>query len=255
MDTNATLSLLFASPGKTHSMKHLIICFCAAALLISTNAGAQKKETIYLKNGSIISGKVISRDTGSKVVKIQTEGNTWAFPIAEIDSVQSYKSPSVFNQRGYYAIVSMGLQFGNTNYYYGGPSAGFSLNVVNGYRFDRYKSLGVATGFDFYSENEFIPVNIDFRGTLFDRKITPYYFAQAGYGFLANKESKDSKGGINFGAGLGYLLSINNSTGFFFEAGYRQQEATVVYYSDWGPWKTVVDYSFRRTSFKVGFMF
>lgn len=147
------------------------ICSVIIFLLLAGTAFAQQKEedVVYLKNGSVIRGKIIEQIPGVYVKITTDERNVWVFKMEEIDRIT--REPYLYvtrqrkllaNQKGYFNISEIGLSLSGGGW--NGVNAGFSLSTINGYRHSRYLSAGILTGIDHYYGLPMIPVALDVRG-------------------------------------------------------------------------------------------
>lgn len=171
-------------------------------------------DVIYLKNGSKIKGVIIEQIPG-KSVRIKTEDNSeLVYQIAEIEKFvreevnstekidieikkskpDSLKFMNNFKKKrkGYFANID--VLFGTS------PSG---LRVTNGYRFGRFGNIGLAVGIEnielnrnsplhsslYYPSKEYtaLSLNLVYSGELLDKRITPFYQFELGYGFSLNR--------------------------------------------------------------------
>ncbi|MFC2079925.1 hypothetical protein ACFLRQ_00460 [Bacteroidota bacterium] len=56
------------------------------------------------------------------------------------------------------------------------------LNVINGYQFNPYFSMGIGTGI-WYHRHALVPLFADFRAYLLDKKISPFLALDTGFIF------------------------------------------------------------------------
>lgn len=139
---------------------------------------------------------------------------------------------------------------------------------------NNYKRLfvGVGTGVDYYAEMKSMPLFVDIRRDLKQKKNTPFIGADIGYNFpLRNKEDKNNdwvqyefEGGLYYELSAGYKFSLTNLRVLSLSAGYsykNTKENEILNYGG-GPFGGPVpssvntfDFKFRRVSVKLGFWF
>lgn len=142
------------------------------------------------------------------------------------------------------------------------------LQTINGIDKDKW-FIGAGTGLDFCNERS-IPLFIDVRRNLVNKKNTPFAYVDAGINFLwlnsIQKEQKQfpaSSPGLFYDIGMGWKLSGKNNRGFILSAGYslKQIKEKVKYL--WRPAPTPqlesenyerYNYLYRRIVIKVGFV-
>ena len=142
-----------------------------------------KKDVIYLKNGSIINGLIIS-SLPSGQVKIRTKDNSlWVFERSEIDSISRTNNALKQIHPGYFNLTEAGILAGNSDNKYKAP---FSLINISGWQFKNRLSVGAGAGIEFFSET-YLPVVADFRYYLNRQGANPFFGIQGGYSFALDK--------------------------------------------------------------------
>ena len=198
-------------------------------LLLSLPSFAQKKEdVVYLLNGWIIRGKIISKEQ-DKISIQSVDRNLYVFTSKEIKQITEEEIPPVFNikQKGFGHFTELGpLASQNTGELNVNTSA-FSFQTINGYKFNQYVFTGVGAGIDLYATQTFFPVIATLRGDFRKGKqFVPFYFTDFGYGFNGTKNTITGvsyEGGTVFAAGLGLKIGLSNNAGVMISIGYRDQ--------------------------------
>jgi len=111
---------------------------------------------------------------------------------------------------------------------------GFSFRNTTGYRFFDALNLGAGVGFDNYESTAInLPLYGEISGNILNRRFTPIYYAQAGYGIGVNITEKDSQnrikkaeGGVMAAAGIGFGGRLDQHTILRINFGYRLQKAS-----------------------------
>ncbi len=215
-------------------MKDLLkISFIFLLLHIVVLSFAQRKEdVVYLSNGSVIRGVILKDSTGNSVRIMNHAGDIWAFAMSEIDSVTREKpfeyKAMIFNKRGF--EINLSTEFlirSNENAI--GKAVIPGIEMLIGYRHNRYLTLGIETGMQFYQWME-IPFSASVHGRITGRSFSPFILAKAGFTLPAEKREDDweykykSLGGFHSAMGLGIEKIINENAALLFTFSYYYQE-------------------------------
>ena len=195
------------------------VLFVVIATLFSSAINAQSIgdyiDVVYLKNGSIIKGIIIEQVPGQTLRIQTTDGSQFVYQINEIEKYGRELKPGMTStstsankptpreprvpkpfftkQKGYFGDIT----------FLGG--AGMGMRVTNGYKFGRFGYLGIALGFeglrtnnrnDYYgnpmpidgmpgfgsNRSPFATANIIYAGDILNKRITPFYQFELGYG-------------------------------------------------------------------------
>ena len=220
-------------------------------------AVAQKPQddVILLKNGWLLRGRLLP--AADSLLKIETyDKNIFVFPKSQVTETRHEPVLQNLNirykSRGFAHFTELGVLASGNRRDGGVTTASFSIQTVNGYKFNQFFFLGVGAGVDLYAIETFVPVFGSLRGD-FTRKgfLIPFYFLDAGYGFNATPEdaSGNRKGGSTFAIGSGLKIMFNNNTAFLISAGYRYQE----YVKELAGMKENAGYN--RLAIRAGFSF
>lgn len=224
-------------------MNRLAYLMMSALLLLlsSVQASAQQatEQVLYLKNGWVLRGRLLSAPTADPVRLQTADRNEFAFRRAEIDSLRERPAPPARNlgvaykARGFGHFTELGALAGRNTSSSVNTSA-FSFQTVNGYKFNQWLFAGVGVGADLYATQSLLPLFASVRGDFTRRgTLLPFYFLDAGYGF--NITGKDNnlaqpvtyEGGSLWAAGAGLKVLFNNNTGFLISLAYRTQRTTL----------------------------
>lgn len=174
----------------------------------------------------------------------------------KVDSVKNSKDCSC----GFQSLLQAGLLDGSA-----GPS--WSLQTINGIF---YKSwfAGIGIGLDYYTMRT-IPLFIDARKDLFQKRRTPFFYVDGGIHFdwLKKKEkpawgSSEYNRGFFYDLGAGYKFGIGKRDALLISTGYtvkilREERMSAIQCirAPCIPQNDYFDYTFRRITFKVGWQF
>jgi hypothetical protein len=202
-------------------------------IIFTNNALAQRKEdVIYLSNGTIIRGIILKDSTARTIRILNHAGDTWVFDRKDIDSVKrerpfEYKA-IMFNQKG--AEFNINTEFlmrsGNNAV---GKSVIPGINLVAGYRFNPYFSVGPEIGMEFYDWMEIL-FSASLRVRSSGRALSPLAILRAGYTLPAEQRADDwdykykSTGGFHATIGVGIERIIKENASFLVTFSYHYQE-------------------------------
>ena len=241
--------------------------FIIALLFTWCNSFAQreKKDVIYLKNGSIINGRIISY-LPSGAVKIKTKDNSlWIFETAEVDSIRQ-KSKSIYQIKpGYFNLTEAGILAGNSNNRYKSP---FSLMNISAWKFKNRFSAGLGAGIELVNETYF-PVVADLRYYFKNQGLNPFIGLQGGYsfsldkpgrlysdplintypGYMGNNQDLKGKGGGTFNPSIGICTMLTENLALTFGLGYLYMRQRYTGTNDYK-----IDIEYNRLTVKIGLL-
>ena len=178
---------------------------------MSLQISAQKtKDALYLKNGSIIYGKLLEIEENQ--YKMQTsDGSIFIYPFSDVDKY--VQETPVFTGRkttGPGFALEGGFLLGAQITEYVAP---FSFNLMGSYTFNTKNIVSLGSGVEFIGV-PFTPMFIEYKYILRDNRTTPFFFLRGG-GLLhlsgndgdANPynsyEKRDFRGGFSATVGTG----------------------------------------------------
>ena len=155
------------------------------------------------------------------------------------------------------------------NLLFGEEDVSVGLHTINGYQFSRYLGTGLGAGLNKFGNYITVPLYASVKGYLIDKKTSPFYFGDVGYGFAWKTDKNDDvfeidkmRGGLYWQIGLGYQINFYNSA-LVFTFGYVNQDSRMEYsyIPQWrrfdGPQDEVVITEkrlLRRFVFSIGFL-
>jgi len=236
-------------------MKYILSIIIISALF--SNTFAQKKEILYLKNGSVLEGRIVD-STGNKI-KIETKGNcTWAFDKSEIEKLENHRTQN-YSSTGFANFSTINLNFGRNDY---SIRLSPSLTTINGFYFANKFYAGFGVGIEYF-EYGGIPLFADLKYFINNKKVSPFIDFQGGWElpivYNSYNFGNQRFGGINVGGEIGLINSISENFAFTCSFGYRYQEQKSK--TDYWYWSETSNYESIRVSvfnsifFKIGFIF
>lgn len=254
-------------------------------LLVSLSGFSQSnfEDVIYLKNGSIIRGKIAENKYGT--IKIELAGGSvFVFQQSETDSVKKesvtkrqlkaisknyFRRDHGFRNMTEFAIIyGVDLKKDNIPYYYYSNQPeddfGLSIHTVNGYQFWPYLYAGAGIGIDrmVTYKQTFSPFYLRLTSEFLKKKVTPYVFGDVGYSHMWKKKSDDyysyeNKGGLYVACGGGVRIYTKSRASVVLSLGYKRNSSeTKWWYTQWndGTYYTIKR-TYQRLTFNVGVSF
>lgn len=251
------------------------------ALPVFTTAQQQNEmDALYLKNGSILRGKIIESTPG-KGVRIEIVGKNVLFieeneiqkmVMREKTEIQAEVTEPIIAKT---ACKSSGLEFQPNIHLYGGTAQTWGLTATAGYNFNNHVSAGIGTGVEWFN-GAMLPVFLKVNYKVLGGSLSPFVYGQAGYSFDIERDpyyypiysssyyepNSNQWGGILAATGIGVRKDITDHFGVTFSLGYRYQRSLITSeYEIWirdGIYQTVknrrVD-QFKRIEMSIGFLF
>ncbi|PCJ89501.1 MAG: hypothetical protein COA57_01860 [Flavobacteriales bacterium] len=250
-----------------------------------------ERDVVYLKNGSIIKGKIIEMELDGNI-KIETMGGSiFVYKMEEVKKIAKesvemqppqtniakeeppavepepyFPEPWEPMKNGFFIYIGNGfILSGEGAAPFDGGNGGGSISFINGYQFKYNYSVGLGINMEIFSNLLMMPIFLDTRYTLLKKKTSPIIYAQTGYTTPLTDNAWngiDSKGGFTFEAGIGMKRHLKGSANLVFSAGYRHQEHNYTrtdcfWDQNWNCTEIdteVVDI-FNRATIRIGFMF
>jgi len=222
------------------NMKYVVV---AAFLFFTAGAFAQNnmEDVIYLKNGSVYRGMIIEQVPGVNYKVQIAGGSVFTVTVPEVEKItkeQRYHSPVAAAPRADYDMPFMPpfmrhMRDTSTAPYYLRKRRFFSqiefrpglnnvgLRFVHGYKFGRFGFVGIGFGVDAVSFSKtmstgsgifdntqpnnglYLPLYVHYSGEILRRRITPYYYLEAGYAAHPNNPFAENKGVRSYGGPIG----------------------------------------------------
>jgi len=230
--------------------------FCVSSQLI----GQTTSDTLYLKNGSMVWGKIQERNKSRYSIKTQ-DGYIFTFAPEEVDRfipgrelVGGYE---VQRPRGIGFTMQSGMQIGPSDDVF---FLLFSFTPMVTYTINNIHSLSAGTGVELYDE-VMMPVFAEYKVSFSQKRLTPFFYIKGGVLIsLAPDEntsyySMDYRPGSTFGTGIGLSWPFGRYDSYI-QAGYRYSFIHNFYeYKDGGGYEDVEEYYINRLDITFGFKF
>jgi hypothetical protein len=183
-------------------------------------AAQKTKEALYLKNGSIIYGRLIEANETQYKFKT-SDGSLFVYSIPEVEKIVN-ETP-LFNGRkrsGIGFAIEGGLLVGAQSSQYKSP---FSFNILGNVTVNTKNIIGLGSGVEFLGQ-PFTPLFLEYKYMLTERKTAPFIFVRGGKLFHLNGDSqkndyvysqynyeKSYEGGGSFTIGTGISWAKDDS--------------------------------------------
>ena len=236
---------------------------------VELTAQLTTEDVIYLKNGTVIRGKILKNENDS--IKIETHcRNIFVYEKSVLLklSKEPYNLPKghenklslELNKKGIYNITTIGFLTGSSELT---DAQTFSFQTILGYNHNQYIGTGIGIGIE-KLQTKLVPVFISLKSNLLNKLNSPILNVSFGYSFPLSKEKQDDyqnynyEGGLNFGIDIGICSYKTPKRALLISAGYRYQlvkettNSTSWYYPNSTELTT---YEFNKIAIKIGFMF
>jgi len=240
--------------------KHVLLS--TFLIIIGLNLSAQKtKDVLYLKNGSIINGKLIEIKEDKYKMKA-SDGSIFICNIEEVDRFAK-ESPAFGGRKsgGFSFALEAGILSGAQHTTY---PASFSFNMLAGFIAKTKNIVSFGSGVEFLGKS-YTPLFIEYKRIIFDRKTAPFVFLRGGgvvhiggadsnsYDYSYDYTPYNYKGGGSFTLGTGISWAKDDYETYlsfayrYAHISYQQNEYN----------KGIVTYvsSLNRLEMKFGFRF
>ncbi len=225
-------------------------------------SGQKTKDVLYLKNGSMIFGKLV--EIYADQYKMQTsDGSILIFPSLEVEKFT--KEMPYFNGRktnGFSFSLEAGLLAGSQNSKYFAP---FSFNFLAGIISNTKNTTSIGSGVEFIGR-PYTPLFLEYKYVVYDRKTSPFIFARGGavlplggeessssYVYQPENSSKNYKGGASFtfGSGISWAKADYET---YLSFAYRYAHTSYVQY-EYNLGDVTYANTLNRLEIKFGFKF
>ena len=241
-------------------MKKILPLFVLCTIIIAGNMFAQSKEdAVYLKNGSILKGKVTENITGVKTTIEIVGHNIIVIPDSAIIMILMDQKLPAKERENKASPVEMAA---SVNFYGGSQNSG-GFTFITSYRFPFRLAVGTGMGIEWFDHQQ-IPFMADVRYYFLKGSWSPYVYAQGGYAVpLSQKGDNDwteYHGGALAGTGAGMRFNFSKRNALVFSIGYRYQKTETVtnpypWSSSWPQYENIRYDEYNRMTFSFGFLF
>jgi len=244
---------------------------------------------IFLYNGSIFKGKIVSETPQETTLKLQN-GKRVTFSSKEIKTVQrnqpadskpnmaagstaapaydyryisltkkpKEKKEYAFREHGWFNRSSFTMPNG---VYQGAAQFGAGLHSLTGFQFSRMLGAGIGLGFDTFNPEageNVASVYGEAQSFLTKTKTAPFVSFGAGYGFAFRNRNNfitKAEGGLRLHPAVGVRLGADKDLNLLLDVGYIFQTATYTREFDFFDQTEVRKVDFRRFTLRLGAMF
>lgn len=158
---------------------------------------------IVLKNGKVITGKILVQKPHEVVILSISKDSSVAIVWEDIKEINKWKKVNILNEttenermpkrklpiyykeKGPYFDYISSVGFGNT--YRGFALFSLHADFLWGYTFNRYLSVGAGFGHHYYPDVAFIgPLMMEIRSNFLQKRMSPFLYVRGGYAALSN---------------------------------------------------------------------
>lgn len=245
-------------------MKKLSVLISLLIIFSLHVSGQRIKDALYLKNGSIILGKLL--EISNDQCKMQSsDGSFFIYPMSEVEKLVK-ESPSFTGRKteGLGMATEVGFLAGSQEEGYTAP---FSFNLICNYTVATKNIFGIGSGVEFVGV-PYMPLFAEYKYLIKDKRATPFFFGRAGWLFHASENNEnvdpfssynkhDFKGGFSYGIGTGIAWARDDIETYIsfayrhFSTSYHQ--SSYAYNGNYYDYK--YEDSYNRLELKFGFRF
>jgi hypothetical protein len=180
-------------------------------ILISVQVNAQRgKDALYLKNGSIVQGKLIEVKDGQYSIRT-TDGLLFTFSNDEVEKfiLGEESEPGevrINDPNGFGFGIESGFLIGSSNHNF---FLLFSLNPMATFTFSKRHTLSAVTGLELFDQLT-LPLVLEYRFNVLNGDVSPFIYTRGG-GLVpigGEDSSQKYRGGWTWGIGTGFRWPI-----------------------------------------------
>jgi hypothetical protein len=238
--------------------------FAAFMLIISfaTMSGQRSRDVLYLKNGSIIYGKLLEASDSQYKIKT-SDGSIFIYPAPEVEKFMN--EVSVFEGRrkkGFGFNLEAGLLVGPQSSQYKAP---FSFNILGNITASTKNIFSVGTGVEYFGQ-PYTPLFLEYKYLFHESKTTPFLFLRGGkllylrddpqndnLSYPSYYSDKKYSGEGTFTAGMGISWAAESSETYL-SFGYRYAHTSYTMKNYLGQTEKYKN-AYNRLEVKFGFKF
>ncbi|MCX6253156.1 MAG: hypothetical protein NTV31_01620 [Bacteroidia bacterium] len=243
-------------------MKKYLLTLIMLIIILFPLSAQKTKDVLYLKNGSLIYGKLM--EVTDSMYKIKTsDGSLFIYSLPEVEKFVN-ETP-LFDGRkksGLGFVLEAGLLVGAQSSDYDAP---FSFNFLANVTSNTKDIIGLGSGVEYLGQ-PFMPLFLEYKRLLSDRKTTPFIFIRGGKLFHLNGDEQNTdsyypqydnpksyRGGGSFtiGTGISWANEYNETYLSFAYRNVHTSYSQKNYQSQTATYKN----SFNRLEIKFGFRF
>jgi len=244
-------------------MKKLLVSAIILIFIIFPLMAQKTKDVLYLKNGSIIYGKLM--EVSDNQYKIKTsDGSIFIFSTPEVEKFVNERSQFDGRKKGGLGFVlEAGVLIGSQSSNYKAP---FSFNLLANITSNTKNIFGLGSGVEYLGQ-PFTPIFVEYKYLFSDKKTTPFLFFRGGNLFHLNGDAnnsdnttfnpydtkRDYRGGGSFTIGTGISWAYDDSETYLSFA-YRNAHTSYTE-KNYNAQSVTYRNSYNRLEIKFGFRF
>lgn len=250
-------------------------CFAAIGLVGAQDVKTEYVDVVYMKDGSLLIGKLINYETDKSILFELGSGNQVTLAYKDVRKVVQYVDPLTLKTKIKRSPMSFDYQFKEHGWNHqvlastlwgrgewNSLKVGIASEYVFGYRFNKALGLGLGTGINNYDlrvPQIIVPLYLEQRGYFSSNWVAPTYSIGGGYGFALNNSNTgfdEAQGGPLFNASVGLRLGAMKGINFLADIGIRYQRATYTDNWNWEPASfSEYRYDYVRWNLRIGATF
>lgn len=240
-------------------MKRILFLLIILIVISSQSNAQQGKDALYLKNGSVVYGKLVEIKDGQYSIRT-AEGLLFTFSNDQVEKFilgeqSEPKEVKINDPNGFGFGIESGFLLGSS--FENFPLL-FSCNLMATYTFGTRNTFSLLTGAELFDQ-VYMPLMMEYRFNILKNNVSPFIYMRGG-GLLslsADDEYEDYKGGWTFGAGTGFMWPIGGFESYIrlgFRYGFTVRDTNYDYMGGSRD-KYTYHSNFYRLEMKWGFKF
>jgi len=244
-------------------MKYYFVAFVVLLSLHDLSAQSAKKDVeLILRNGNRLNGYVFVDDIPKQMALYTSDIDSISISYSQIKSIR-YADNRMNGRmnllKGFFNVTETGVLFGNIGEG-NNVSSSMTVQTTCGYGFHRLLKIGLGAGYDQYDDVYTVPVYLSVRGDVFNKRISPIYFVNAGYAAARGRESDwqswaNVEGGKMIDGGIGFRFVSIDGYNILVSLGYKIQDVKYTQVNWEGQVSRITERENRRLRFSIGIGF
>lgn len=198
--------------------------FCGLPMVLSQTVISDKARIDEL---GTIRGRVLSYDSDGKFIFLKNSGDTVSVDSRRVQHSTVTRQIKLAQKGTVWHSMEAGLDWGKANSFDAVTPRGY-LESNHAFVVNRFVQPGLGVGYQFQDDFRFMPVFASLTGELLERRVTPVYFTNLGYGFgWARKstwiEYEEVRGGVHWHLGGGIKIAGRRNA-LYLKSGYKVQK-------------------------------
>jgi hypothetical protein len=237
-------------------MKRVLFLSAMLAFTSIIIIGQHPQDTLYLKNGSVVYGKLVEKSKERFLIKT-TDGFRFGFTPDQVERYYISKNPAedISGPKGFGFTMQSGMLIGSGEDVF---FFLFSFTPMLTYTINNIHSISAGSGVELY-DGVMMPLFAEYKINFSEKRLTTFYYLKGGalLNLKADEKndyySRDYRPGSTFGTGLGVSWPFGRYDSYI-QLGYRYSFIKSIY-NNQGGYPNVEKYNINLLDITFGFKF